>query len=56
MNELPLLNAEAMATFAARGFLRFDGVVPEEINRQFLDEMGDIAPPEPGKKMMRTYG
>lgn len=56
MNELPLLTAEAMASFAARGFLRFDGVVPEEINRQFLDEMGDIAPPEPGKKMMRTYG
>ena len=42
MNDLPLLSAEAMASFAARGFLRFDAVVPEDLNRQFLDEMGDI--------------
>ena len=56
MNDLPLLSAEAMASFAARGFLRFDAAVPEDLNRQFLDEMGDIAPPRPGQKMMRTYG
>lgn len=56
MSEAPLLSAEAMATFAARGFLRFDGVIPEDINRQFLDEMGDIDPPSPGQKMRRTYG
>jgi hypothetical protein len=31
-----------MATFAARGFLRFDGVVPEEINEQFLAEIADV--------------
>ncbi|MCA6278966.1 MAG: phytanoyl-CoA dioxygenase family protein, partial [Phenylobacterium sp.] len=56
MNNLPLLPAEAMASFAARGFLRFDAAVPEDINRQFLEEMGDIAPPRPGQKMRRTYG
>ena len=56
MTDLPLLDAMSMASFAARGFLRFDGVVPEAINAQFLDEVG--APPEPaaGRKMMRTYG
>lgn len=52
----PLLNALDMARFAARGFLRMDGVVPDEINAQFLDEAG--TPPEvaPGRKLMRTYG
>lgn len=56
MSDLPLLGAHDMARFAARGFLRMDGVVPPEINAQFLAEMGDIAPPEPGRKMRRTYG
>ena len=40
MSELPLLGATQMASFAARGFLRFDTVVPEAINTQFLDEVG----------------
>ncbi|MBT6572265.1 MAG: hypothetical protein HON21_16660, partial [Gammaproteobacteria bacterium] len=39
---MTLLNSKQMATFAARGFLRFDGVVPEEINQQFLAELGDV--------------
>ena len=61
MNDLPLLgapllSAHDMARFAARGFLRMDAVVPPQINAQFLREMGDIAPPEPGRKMRRTYG
>ncbi len=56
MNSPPLLTAEAMASFTARGFLRFDAVVPEAINQAFLKEMGDIAPPAPGQRMMRTYG
>ena len=56
MNDLPLLSAETMASFAARGFLRFDAAVPEDLNRQFLEEMGDIDPPRPGQKMRRTYG
>lgn len=56
MSDLPLLSALDMARFAARGFLRLDGVVPDAINAQFLAEMGDIAPPEPGRKLRRTYG
>ena len=56
MSNLPLLDALSMASFAARGFLRLDGVVPDEINAQFLAEAG--TPPEvvPGRKLMRTYG
>ncbi len=38
------LNNTQMATFAARGFLRFDAVVPEEINHQFLSDIGDVSP------------
>src|SRR5436190_158401 len=45
-----------MARFVARGFLRFDGVVPPEINEQFLAEAGEADYPQPGQKMMRTYG
>lgn len=56
MSDLPLLSAHDMARFAARGFLRMDGVVPDAINAQFMDEVGDIAPPEPGRKLRRTYG
>ena len=56
MTHLPLLNAQQMAQFVARGFLRFDGVVPEALNAQFLQEMGEIAPPVPGRGLMRTYG
>ena len=53
---LPLLNALDMARFAARGFLRMDGVVPDEINAQFLEEAGTPPDVAPGRKMMRTYG
>lgn len=56
MSGLPLLSAEQMASFVAKGFLRFDGVVPDEINRQFMDAMGEIAPAVPGQKLRRTYG
>ena len=34
-----------MASFAARGFLRFDGRVPADINEQFLDDAGRLATP-----------
>jgi hypothetical protein len=54
MSALPLLNSLDMARFVARGFLRFDAVVPEEINAQFLAEAGEA--PEPGAKMRQTYG
>lgn len=43
---MKLLNSEQMASFVARGFLRMDEVVPDEINRQFLDEVGSV--PEDG--------
>ena len=33
-----------MATFVARGFLQFDGVVPETLNTQFLKDAGDFRP------------
>lgn len=34
------LTTQQMATFAARGFLKFDGVIPDEINQQFLKDVG----------------
>jgi len=52
----PLLSSLDMARFVARGFLRFDGVVPAEINDQFLAEAGEADYPKPGRKMLRTYG
>ena len=37
---LERLNSKQMASFAARGFLRFDGRVPPDINELFMDEAG----------------
>ena len=37
------LNTTQMATFAARGFLRFDAVVPDAINQQFLGDIGKVS-------------
>jgi len=34
----PLLSTQQMARFVARGFLRFDAVVPDDINAQFMVE------------------
>ncbi|HXW79701.1 MAG TPA: hypothetical protein VEJ84_09380, partial [Acidimicrobiales bacterium] len=34
-----LLDSTQMALFAAKGFLRFDAVVPQEINALCIDEM-----------------
>ncbi len=42
MNEPTLLNSLQMAEFASRGFLRLDGVVPADINQQFLDDIGHV--------------
>lgn len=56
MSDLPLLSSAQMARFAARGFLRFDAVVPDEINAQFLAEVGQAAEPVPGQKVMRAFG
>jgi len=54
MTEAVLLDSRQMASFVARGFLRFDAVVPDEINRQFLDEAGR-APEATGEKLMKAY-
>ncbi len=43
---MTLLNSVDMASFAARGFLKFDGLVPDEINAQFLTETGQPAASE----------
>ncbi len=56
MDSLPLLNAEQMASFVSRGFLRFDAAVPAEINDQFLAEMGEIAEALPGRRLREAYG
>ncbi|MDC0559232.1 phytanoyl-CoA dioxygenase family protein [bacterium] len=39
----PKLSTRQMAEFAARGFLRFDAVVPEHINKQFLEDIGAVS-------------
>ena len=38
-NDLNKLTTSQMARFAAKGYLRFDGVVPEKINASFLDDI-----------------
>ncbi len=53
MAERVLLNSQQMATFVARGFLRFDAAVPKAINEQFIDEVG--RPPTPGAGMRKAY-
>lgn len=42
---LERLASTQMASFAARGLLRFDGRVPADINEQFLDEAGRLRTP-----------
>ena len=39
MNGNPLLTTDQMASFVARGFLRLDAVVPDEINQQAIVEL-----------------
>ena len=52
----PPLDDLDLARFVARGFLRFDNAVPDEINRQFLKEAGSAAEPVPGRKVLRALG
>lgn len=50
---MTLLSSPDVARFVARGFLRLDAVVPDDINRQFLKEMG----PETAEEMpLAHYG
>jgi hypothetical protein len=53
MVECVLLTSQQVASFVARGFLRFDGVVPAALNEQFLDEVG--RPPQPGDNVRQVY-
>jgi hypothetical protein len=53
--DLPLLDSRAMARFAARGFLLFEGIVPESINRDFLDLVPPVERRE-GEPLMAAYG
>jgi hypothetical protein len=39
MTALPLLTTDQMASFVSRGFLRFDAVVPDDINQQAMTEL-----------------
>ena len=39
MTDVPLLTTDQMASFVARGFLRFDAAVPDEVNDQAMAEL-----------------
>ena len=54
MPDLPLLDTAQMASFAARGFLRFDAVIPAAVNQQFLNDIAAVSP-EPDS-MANHYG
>jgi phytanoyl-CoA dioxygenase PhyH len=56
MSDVQLLSSREMARFVARGFLRFDAVVPEAINEQFMAEAGSMPAPSTGKKIGKVYG
>ena len=43
MSDCVKLNSREMAEFAAEGLLRFDGIVPDVINQQFLAEAFELA-------------
>ena len=50
--DLPLLSSAEMASFVARGFLRFDAVVPDVINDQFMKEAGRVRELKSGEKLV----
>ncbi len=56
MNPPVLLSSAQMASFVARGFLRFDAAVPDDINAQFMAEAGHVAEPSAGETIRRLYG
>jgi len=55
MTEPLRLTTREVATFVARGFLRFDAAVLAEINEQFLEEAGRIRDPRPGERVHRIH-
>jgi hypothetical protein len=56
MTNLPLLSSVQMASFVARGFLRFDAAVPDDINAQFIAEAGEMAEAGDGRSVRRVFG
>ncbi|MEM1228895.1 MAG: phytanoyl-CoA dioxygenase family protein [Pseudomonadota bacterium] len=54
MAKRTLLTSTQMATFAARGFLRFDGVVPAALNEAFLAPLERAD--DDGGSLMARYG
>ena len=55
MDEMLRLTTPQVATFAARGFLRLDAVVPDEINQAFLADVGDV-PEDQVDHILAHYG
>jgi hypothetical protein len=51
-----LLTSAQMASFVARGFLRFDAAVPAEINAQFMAEAGQVPELSDGGRINQVYG
>ncbi len=58
MTDTPRLCTQQMAQFCARGFLRFDALVPPALNRAFLDEIGHTdevsSAPDHYRRIMRS--
>lgn len=51
-----LLTTSQMASFVARGFLRFDELVPDEINKLAAEEMQrGLVSPMPGERLEECY-
>jgi len=48
MSNAKLLSTLDMARFAGQGYLRLDGVVPDALNQQFLDDIGHVSEHEIG--------
>src|SRR5579862_8561611 len=51
-----LLTSPQVASFVARGFLRFDAAVPADINAQFMAEAGHVPELAEGGKIAKVYG
>lgn len=56
-DDIQLLNSRQMAQFVARGFLRFDGLVPDSINRAVMAEIdaGGIVGAPAGTPLSACY-
>ncbi|MBL8555261.1 MAG: phytanoyl-CoA dioxygenase family protein [Phenylobacterium sp.] len=52
---MTLLTSVEMARFVARGFLRFDAAVPDDINAQFMAEAGAAPDAADGRRVMAVY-